>query len=1382
MMTSYLLLLFIDEIGGTMRQREVTRKKNAMTVNLKIKRIIFFFTHLILILFFGACPNVFCQNPGFKHIENYNAKDHFLLYRPRSILQGKRGVIYALCSGGLLDFDGVSWRRINTPLKTRGRLKVAVDHYGTIFVGGVKEIGYIAPDSKGELQYVPLSDHLDDNLKNFLYVRKAHSTKEGIYFETFNYLFRWDNQKIKAWKWDIVLRKTFNKTFSCRGKLFIYKSDIGLMHIVHDSFAVAPGGEAFAKKHIVTIVPYDSKRLLIGTMFNGFYLYDGIKAEPFPTDVDDYLRKNPQCCFIRLSTGDFALTTRDEGLVIMDANGRIKEIFSINHGLQDNSVTNVFEDFQSNLWVGLRSGISKIEYNSPFTIYDNRSLFSGEVRAIIKHHNVLYVGTNQGLYYLDPPGSFTSPGKFHPVPAVSRSCSSMLLVGDSLLVTTIRDFFQVGPGNSINRLDIQGNLQLVMQSKKDKNRIWARTGDDGKLVSLYLNKKNGKWVIENEFENITQKISRIFEDKKGNLWLTDIKKLLKVDFPIPGTINNPVVTQYDLSKELSIKSFFVYMAADHVIFSTEKGIFRFDEDNKVFIPDFTLGDEFAGGEKVNLIFHIVEDKNKNIWFLSMRGLHQAIHQPDGSYVIHSKFIRHVTNVYNIYPDEDGYSLWFVGMVDLVHYDTRIKGNDDINFSALVRQVLANGNLVYGGHKIDIDNDAKSTGFVPLAYNDRNLRFEFAAPFFEDEWRKKYQYFLEGYDRDWSDWTSETRKEYTNLEPALYTFRVRAKNVYQRLGREDVFQFKILLPWYRTWWAFLLYAAVIFMLVFFIVKWRHSLQLEKEKQRLEQTVKDRTMELKEKNRQLKEQAEKLEEMDKVKSRFFANISHEFRTPLTLIMGPLEQMLSKSQDKEQHKKLNLMLRNSQRLFTLINQLLELSKFDSGKVKLQAGRQNIIPFLKGIIASFEPVVNKNQLDLTFHAEEDNMTLYFDPEKLEQVILNLLSNAVKFTPAGGKIMVTVSKSAIGEENFLPGSLNISVSDTGPGIFRDQLAHIFNRFYQSDNTYEHNHKGSGIGLAIAKEIVELHHGRIEVHSHEGKGTEFIIQLPSGDAHLEPDEMVEPLEEEYKHKDPVEFDEIESEAALEKNGKNIILVVEDSTDIREYIRDSLEPLYTVVGAANGKEGRQKAQEIIPDLIICDIMMPAPNGYELCRLLKNDISTSHIPIILLTAKASEESIIQGLESGADDYIIKPFNTKVLCTRIQNLIDLRSHLQQTLKREMTLQPTKISMSRNDKKFIKKLKEVIDKNISDPDFNVAQMCKELDMSQSTLYRKIYALSGEAPTAFIRSYRLKRGAELLKENFGTVLEVALEVGFSSANYFSKCFKKMFHQLPSTYQTSEAD
>jgi signal transduction histidine kinase/DNA-binding response OmpR family regulator len=898
--------------------------------------------------------------------------------------------------------------------------------------------------------------------------------------------------------------------------------------------------------------------------------------------------------------------------------------------------------------------------------------------------------------------------------------------------------------------------------------------------------------MENQFINITEEIKSIVEDQEGNLWLgLKVESVLYVDFPGKGKIHPHFVTRYDTSYKLPDEEVRVFTAGGNIMFGTGKGLYRFDEKEKVFLPDKTLGDEFADGSRG--IWRLEEDKDKNIWFHSENRNFQTTVQPDGT----SKTILlriPPVNLHTIYPDPNGKTIWFGCNSGLICYDTTVTKDDQLDFLAFIREVVVNGTpLVYNSiiSKYKTANDWER--LLPIiAYEERNIRFQFAAPFFVAESEIQYQYFLEGYDMDWAEWSKESQMEYTNLNAGSYRFRVRAKNVYMDLSREDVFKFDILLPWYKTWWAFLSYAFVFFLLTYLTVKWRRSKKLEQDKQRLEQLVKNRTKEINHKNRQLEEQSEKLKEMDKVKSRFFANISHEFRTPLTLIMGPLEQILSDCQDREMERKMNLMLRNSQRLLNLINQLLDLSKFDSGRMKLRAVRQNIVLFLKGMKDSFELAAQQHEVDLAFHSEKENITLYFDTEKLENVMCNLLINAIKFTPPGGKVTVSAAVSS-------PEVVEISVRDTGIGIPRDQLENIFDRFFQAEEpSGAHQLKGTGIGLALTRELVNLHHGRLDVHSRVGEpsGTEFIIQLPMGKEHLKPEEIIESVEGETPTtcKIPssmlIEQDksEIETKEKIDTsepvaNGaheKDIIQVVEDSADVREYIRGSLEPTYTVVEAKDGEEGINKAKEIIPDLIISDVMMPGIDGFELCRVLKKDVLTSHIPVILLTAKAADEDVLEGLETGADDYITKPFNTKILCARIKNLIDLRRQLQQNLNREMTLQPVKTSVSQVDKEFFKDMHQMIEKNLAESDFNVEQLGKKLYMSRATLYRKIMALTGETPTEYIRTYRLKRGAELLKNNYGTVLEVALEVGFSSSAYFTKCFKEKFHQLPSELHAAE--
>jgi signal transduction histidine kinase/DNA-binding NarL/FixJ family response regulator len=1332
---------------------------------------------------FPAPGDLYCQNTGYKYFKNHGLKKEYAI-QPQNwdILQDKHGIIYIANNGGIIEFDGISWRLITIP--NRVARSLAFDNTGTIYVGGKDEMGFLNPDSNGSLQYRTLLQHLKDNQKDFSEVLRTHWTKEGIYFMTYKSLFRWNPGAKRMNVWETDQNHPFKASFFCGGKYFIHRVKTGLMHIVKDSLKLVPGGEAFTSEIVYMMVPYDTQKLLIGTDSNGLYLYDGIKTSPFPTGVDEYLREKQISHGIRISCGDFGLATRLGGLVIIQSNGRLKEILTKDYGLLDDTVWHVFEDFQGNLWLALNKGISKIEYNSPITIYDDRLNLPGLVLSVVKHRNNLYAGTTRGLFFVEP------PGKFRPISGIPGFCRSLLSIGDSILAATSYGIFQVK--NNKKRRVTENRSYVLVQSHKDTNRIWVGTREG--LVSLVLTHENGQWAQEHTFENITHEIHTIVEDEKGNLWLGTLTKgVLYVDFTAGGV--HPAITaaQYDKSHSLPPGEVHVIMAANHVMFaSPEKGIFRFDEQNKIFVPDASLGQEFAGGEKGRGVFRIVEDKNKNIWLHSNGRNIQAIPQPDGTFILNIKpFLRlPVRQVNTIHPDPDGDIIWFAGSEGLIRYDLKINKKCDHVYPTLIRQVLVNGKLVFDGYK----NDSNPL-FPIIDYKDRNLRFMFAAPFFEEETETKYRYLLEGYDDHWSDWTKETQKDYTNLDSGVHIFRVRAKNIYEHVSKEAVFQFKILPPWYKTWWAFSVYGLLFFLLVFLIVKWR-SRQLLIEKQRLEQIVKDRTKEIEEKKQQLEEQSQQLKEMDKLKSRFFANISHEFRTPLTLIMGPLEQLLSQScsqiGEKEQKKKMKMMLRNSQRLLNLINQLLDLSKLDSGKMKLQAVPGDIIPFIKGITASFEIAAELNELDLQFRWQEETAMLYFDPEKMEKIMGNLLSNAVKFTPPGGRVTVSITMTAANDK-FPAGSLEISVSDTGIGISASQMPHIFDHFHQVDGSHEHKYKGSGIGLALTKELVVLHRGDIQVRSREGpeSGTEFIVCFPMGQDHLESGEIAdggEPaktndLSSIYSLGLPEEEDEtdMETEPHSEEGAKNIILIVEDSADARRFIRDSLEPLYTVVEAADGREGIEKAGEIIPDLIISDIMMPEVDGYELCRVLKKDINTSHVPIILLTAKASDENVIQGLETGADNYITKPFNTRMLLARIKNLIELRKQLHMNVDREMTLQPAKMDISGIDKEFMKELQEVLDANLEDPDFNVEDLGKKLYMSRATLYRKILALSGKSPSDYIRSHRLKRAAQLLKRKSVSITEVAFEVGFSSRTYFTKCFKKKFHRLPSEYQASES-
>jgi len=522
-----------------------------------------------------------------------------------------------------------------------------------------------------------------------------------------------------------------------------------------------------------------------------------------------------------------------------------------------------------------------------------------------------------------------------------------------------------------------------------------------------------------------------------------------------------------------------------------------------------------------------------------------------------------------------------------------------------------------------------------------------------------------------------------------------------------------------------------------------------------------------------QRHELEKLDKMKSRFFSNISHEFRTPLTLILGPLDK-IRKNVDNSLQPTVDIIERNGNRLLKLINQLLDLSKIESGKVALKASLTDVVPLLKGWVMSFGSFAESKGVSLNFSSEKESHFLYVDQEKLEETIINLLSNAFKYTPKSGSISVNVNeKSQDGIEY-----LSISVSDTGSGIPEQELEHIFDRFYQASNADTEDVTGTGIGLSLIKELVELHKGFVKVESEVGKGSVFEVLLPMGKEHLREEEIVSigqtkktvVAQEQPKPTTDVEVaEEKEQDETLP-----IVLMIEDNQDLRTYIRDILSESYKVLEAVNGKEGVAMAMERTPDIVLSDLMMPKMDGLQVCKILKEDMRTSHIPVILLTAKSSKEDKLEGLKSLADDYLTKPFDTEELLIRLKNLVDLRKKMQEHFGTEDILKPKKIKMSSMNAVFMEKVTEHLEAEISNSLFGVVELASAIGLSQSQLLRKTKAITGQTPNEFIRSFRLHRAMEMLQQQAGTVSEIAYETGFQNASYFAKSFQKQFGMAPS--------
>lgn len=520
----------------------------------------------------------------------------------------------------------------------------------------------------------------------------------------------------------------------------------------------------------------------------------------------------------------------------------------------------------------------------------------------------------------------------------------------------------------------------------------------------------------------------------------------------------------------------------------------------------------------------------------------------------------------------------------------------------------------------------------------------------------------------------------------------------------------------------------------------------------------------------EQNARLKELDNLKTTFFANISHELRTPITLILGPLQDLIRKYPTENL---LPLMLRNTQRLLTLINQLLDISKLEAGQMNVKVSKQNTNQYFRTLTSSFTSLAESQQITFETSKEQQEVWGYIDNDKLDKIITNLLSNAFKFTPKGGTVTAHITyindfRKAI-----------ITISDTGIGIKKDKLDKIFDRFYQVDSSQNRKFEGTGIGLALVKELVDVLKGNIKVESQENVGTTFSLQIP-----IDKKTWEGMIEEEVQQTDEYAFNAsqgaLSHQSTADNNSgeqENLLLIVDDNTDIRTYIKSIFEKDFQIMEARNGKEGIEKATERIPNVIISDLMMPEMDGFEFCKVLKSDEKTSHIPIIMLTAKADLESKMEGLEIGADDYLTKPFNKEEILVKVKNLISIRETLRKWYGKEIIeLKPDEIKVNSIDEAFINKAKAVVEANLANSQFDLAHFANAMALSTVQLRRKLKALTNQTAVEFIRRYRLQRAASLLKQKAGTVSDIAYQVGFESLSYFTKVFQEEFNVTPSEY------
>ena len=854
---------------------------------------------------------------------------------------------------------------------------------------------------------------------------------------------------------------------------------------------------------------------------------------------------------------------------------------------------------------------------------------------------------------------------------------------------------------------------------------------------------------------------RQFYQNKTDIWIVSNKGIFLMD-----AATERIVKHYSTTDGLPINNLnHLYEDSEGIFWLGAKGggLIRWDRATNTFLQ-YTREDGLSN----NNIYAVYEDDYGTLWLPSDYGLMafdkntatNRVYLPQHG-IAHEEF-----NTFGHFRDKDG-TLYFGGLGGVTSFHPKdLRGQATVSppLYATKVQVLENNTEEY----TDKTSEYRGTKKIRLNPDDRILEVELTLLDYEQTTENQYAYKLKGQQEQWI-YTTDNKLSIINPPYGRYDLVIKARGASGQWS-DDVLTIPVHvpLPFYRQWWFILSLVLITVAIIIIAVRWRVR-KLEKDRKSLEAEVKKRT-------RKIAAQAEELQELDRAKSRFFTNITHEFRTPLTLISGPAEQMIAAGVPQSLKARAQTIKHNAKHLLGLINQLLDISKLESGQMEIKASTADIVAFSRDLVGVFESRAAEKQQQLRFYAETEAWETHFDTEKLSEIIYNLLSNAIKYSPEKAVIALSLSKTEMNTKEHI----KIEVKDTGTGISPEALPRIFDRFYQADDSTTRKGQGTGIGLALVKELVELMSGEIIVESHLGKGSAFTVLLPVLSPPLHPDAAVEGVKPRLP-KAPLETktdlpqspdQDTSAEDKLE------LLIVEDHAGMREYIRSCIdESVYRITEAADGEEGIEKAREIIPDLIISDVMMPKKDGFALTRAIRDHVATSHIPLILLTAKSSEESRLEGLGRGADAYLTKPFSPKELNLRIKKLIELRKLLQSRYQGRNRELPQADPVFQKEDVFISELKNYISENISKPHLSTTQISSHFVMSRMQLHRKLKSLTNTSVGDFVRTVRLDIALELLKTQELDIAQIAYETGFSTPSNFSKAFKKAYGKTPSAFR-----